>query len=187
VVHRLDKDTSGLILLAKNDRAHRWLVDQFRSREVTKTYITLVDGKPPTPVGRIETSIGRSSADRKMMAVVPPDHGREAVSEYRVMEKFPAHTLIEVHPITGRTHQIRIHMKFLGCPVTGDTVYGHHKPTLPIKRQFLHAARITFTLPGENSPRTFEAPLPADLLEVLDQLRGVYPSKDVYESTSGDD
>jgi 23S rRNA pseudouridine1911/1915/1917 synthase len=171
VVHRLDKNTSGLILLAKNDEAHRLLINRFKDRKVEKVYLALVDGKPPTPTGRIETHIGRSSADRKKMAVTSPTRGREAYTEYTTLEIFPYHTLLEVHPITGRTHQIRIHLDFLGCPITGDMVYGHRTPTIPIYRQFLHAARLTLTLPGETKPRLFEAPLPQDLLEVLDKLR----------------
>ena len=171
VVHRLDKNTSGLILMAKNDFAHHWLGDQFRARQAQKSYLALVDGKPPTPTGRIETPIGRSPNQRKLMAVVVPHKGRDALTEYCVIETFPAHTLLEVHPITGRTHQIRIHLEFLGCPVVGDTVYGRRQPSLPLKRHFLHAARLTIQLPGEAEPRTFEAPLPPDLLNVLTDLR----------------
>lgn len=171
VVHRLDKNTSGLILLAKNDEAHRHLTNRFKDRKVEKIYIALVDGAPPTPHGRIETPIGRSSANRKKMAVTAPSRGREAVTEYKTLESFPNHTFLEVHPITGRTHQIRIHLEFLGCPITGDTVYGRQKPTVSIQRQFLHAARLTIALPGEDKPRQFEAPLPPDLLEVLENLR----------------
>ncbi|NMB89338.1 MAG: RluA family pseudouridine synthase [Chloroflexi bacterium] len=171
VVHRLDKDTSGLILLAKNDAAQRWLQNQFRSRQVKKVYLALVDGLPPTPSGRVETPIGRDPSHRKQMAVVPIKRGREAVTEYHTLESFPQHTLIEAHPVTGRTHQIRIHMAFLGCPIVGDRLYGRRSPTLPLDRQFLHAARLRVVLPGEKDPREFEAPLPADLQAVLDQLR----------------
>lgn len=171
VVHRLDKNTSGLILLAKNDEAHRWLQDQFRNREVEKVYLTLVDGRPPTPTGRVETPIGRSSAQRKMMAIVPEHKGRKAISEYHEIEVFPEHSLLEVRPLTGRTHQIRLHMKFLGCPVTGDTVYGHSKPTLPLRRHFLHAARLAIKLPGETGLRTFEADIPSELADLLEMLR----------------
>ncbi|HSQ27914.1 MAG TPA: RluA family pseudouridine synthase [Anaerolineales bacterium] len=171
VVHRLDKDTSGLILLAKNDRTHRWLQDQFRLRKVEKTYLALVDGHPPTPNGRIEASIGRDTKARKKMAIVTPSKGRQATSEYDTVETFMEHTLLKVHPITGRTHQIRLHMAFLGCPVAGDVIYGHRKPTLPIKRHFLHAAQLKIQLHGEKQERVFEAPLPEELENILARLR----------------
>jgi 23S rRNA pseudouridine1911/1915/1917 synthase len=172
IVHRLDKDTSGLILIAKNDHTLRWLQDQFRLREVRKIYHALSDGHPPTPTGRIEAAIGRDPSQRKQMAIVPDEKGRTSVSEYRVLESFTDHTLFEVHPETGRTHQIRLHLAFIGCPIVGDVVYGKKHPTLPIKRQFLHAARLTITLPGETAPRTFESPFPPDLQYVLDFLHG---------------
>jgi 23S rRNA pseudouridine1911/1915/1917 synthase len=171
VVHRLDKATSGLILLAKNERAHRWLQDQFRLRKVDKTYLALVDGRPPTPSGRVEAHIGRDPSHRKRMAVVPESRGREAISEYRTVEEFKAHTLLEFHPLTGRTHQIRLHCAFLKCPIVGDEVYGRKKPSLEIGRHFLHAFRLKIVLPGEKDQRIFEAPLPDDLVEVLDTLR----------------
>jgi 23S rRNA pseudouridine1911/1915/1917 synthase len=171
VVHRLDKDTSGLILLAKNDQAHHWLQDQFRLRKTIKTYIALVDGKPPTPSGRIEAPVGRDSVHRKMMAVSGIKKGREAISEYHTLESFREQTLLEVHPLTGRTHQIRVHMKFIGCPVAGDTVYGHKHATIELNRHFLHAARLTILLPGEEKPCTFEAALPVELVQVLERLR----------------
>lgn len=171
IVHRLDKETSGLIVVAKNERAHRWLQNQFRARSVEKIYLALVDGKPPTPRGRIEAPLGRNPTRRKLMAVVPPGKGREAVSEYRTLEDFPAYTLLEVHPLTGRTHQIRVHLAFLGCPVVGDVVYGKRKPTMDIERHFLHAHKLRFVLPGEQNPRLFEAPLPPELASALEQLR----------------
>jgi 23S rRNA pseudouridine1911/1915/1917 synthase len=171
VVHRLDKDTSGLILLAKSDRAQRWLQDQFRLRKVNKVYLAVVDGHPPTPQGRVEAPIGRDPSHRKQMAVVPLTRGREAVTEYFTLESFLQHTYLEAHPLTGRTHQIRLHMAFLGCPIVGDRLYGHKHVTLAIDRQFLHAARLTVVLPGEKKARTFEAPLPADLEQALNYLR----------------
>ncbi|MEJ5200840.1 MAG: RluA family pseudouridine synthase [Anaerolineales bacterium] len=171
VVHRLDKDTSGLIILAKNDRAHQWLQNQFRQRRVNKIYLALVDGKPPTPTGRIEAPIARDPAHRKRMAVAPLGKGREAVTEYFTQENFPHHTLLKVHPLTGRTHQIRVHLSFLGCPIVGDTVYGHRKPTVIIGRHFLHAAFLAIRLPGERTESIFEAPMPEELTDVLDELR----------------
>jgi 23S rRNA pseudouridine1911/1915/1917 synthase len=171
VVHRLDKDTSGLILLAKNDAAHHWLSDQFRTREVEKAYLALVDGAPPTSSGRVEAAIGRDPVDRKRMKVVPPGKGRSAVSEYRTLRRYPDHSLLEVRPITGRTHQIRLHLKFLGCPVVGDRVYGHKHPSLPLQRQFLHATRLRIKILGESEASEFEAPLPEELNVVLDELK----------------
>jgi 23S rRNA pseudouridine1911/1915/1917 synthase len=171
VVHRLDKETSGLILLAKNERAHRWLQDQFRLRKVVKTYLALVDGKPPTPAGRVEAHIGRDPSHRKKMAIVPESRGREAISEYKTVENFKDHTLLEFHPLTGRTHQIRLHCAFLGCPIVGDEVYGRKKPSIYIHRHFLHAYRLKIVLPGEKEPRFFEAPLPEELEQVLISLR----------------
>lgn len=171
IVHRLDKDTSGLILLAKNERMHRHLGAQFRDRKVHKTYLALVDGHPPTPSGRIEAPIGRNPKDRKQMAVVAAGEGRPAVSEYHTLETFHQHTYLEVHPITGRTHQIRLHLRFVGCPVSGDRMYGRQKPSIPLARHFLHAASLRVRLPGEENERTFTAPLPAELEEVLASLR----------------
>lgn len=172
VVHRLDKDTSGLILMAKNDGALRWLQNQFRLRKVVKSYLALVDGAPPTPTGRVEAPIGRDPSHRKRMAIVSAEKGRQAVTEYCTLENYIHHTLLEAHPLTGRTHQIRLHLAFLHCPITGDTLYGHRHPTVEIERHFLHAARLTIQLPGETQSRTFEAPLPLDLKKVLEKLRG---------------
>jgi len=171
VVHRLDKETSGLILMAKNERAHRWLQDQFRLRKVEKTYLALVDGKPPTPAGRVEAYIGRDPKHRKKMAIVSPSKGREAISEYKTLESFGKHTFLEFHPLTGRTHQIRLHCAFLGCPIVGDPVYGRRIPTVEIHRHFLHAAKLKITLPNEKQPSLFEAELPEELVRVLTALR----------------
>ena len=133
--------------------------------------VTLVDGCPPTPLGRVEAHIGRDPKNRKKMAVTDPASGREAITEYRTLESFKRHTYLEIHPLTGRTHQIRVHMKFLGCPVTGDTVYGYKNPTIILHRHFLHAARLKIRLPGEDAPRVFFTPLPVELQRTLDELR----------------
>ena len=172
IVHRLDKDTSGLILLAKNDRALHWLQDQFKDREVKKTYLALVEGAPPTPKGRVEAPVGRDPSHRKKMAIVSAEKGRDAISEYRTIESFEKHTLLEVDIHTGRTHQIRLHCAFIGAPIAGDRLYGYRKQRVVVSRQFLHAARITITLPNEKEPRTFQAPLPEELESVLAELRG---------------
>ncbi|HOQ69090.1 MAG TPA: RluA family pseudouridine synthase [Anaerolineaceae bacterium] len=170
IVHRLDKDTSGLIIVAKNGKAHRWLQEQFRLRKVKKTYLALVDGKPPTPSGRVEAAIARDAAHRKQMTVVSDGRGRAAITEFHTVKQFNQHTLVEAHPLTGRTHQIRLHMAFLGCPIVGDLVYGRKKPSLDLERHFLHAYQISIILPGESEARTFQAELPADLQTILDQL-----------------
>jgi 23S rRNA pseudouridine1911/1915/1917 synthase len=172
VVHRLDKDTSGIILMAKNDSTFQKLQKQFTERTVNKTYIALVDGRPPTPTGRIEASIGRDPAHRKKMAVVSRDKGREAVSLYQTLEEFTQHTLLEVHPITGRTHQIRLHLSFIGCPVVGDRIYGRKKSSIDLNRHFLHASRIEIKVPGMRESVLFQAPLAEDLEEVVESLRG---------------
>lgn len=173
VVHRLDKETSGLIIIAKNDRALNFLQEQFKNRQVRKVYLALVDGKPPTPTGRVEAAIARDPAHRKKMAIVTAGKGRHAETEYRSLESFPLHTLVEAHPVTGRTHQIRLHMAFLKCPIVGDTVYGRAHPSIQINRHFLHAAQLTITLPGESLPRTFDAPLPEELAHILEELRKI--------------
>lgn len=171
IVHRLDKMTSGLIVLAKNEQAHRWLQDQFRLRKVNKIYLALVDGRPPTPVGRIEAEIARDPSHRKQMAVVSTGRGRPATTEYRTLEQFDQYTLIEAHPLTGRTHQIRLHLAFLGCPIVGDTIYGKKRATIELNRHFLHAEKLSIVFPGEKEAHTFEAPLPPELEAVLTLLR----------------
>jgi 23S rRNA pseudouridine1911/1915/1917 synthase len=170
IVHRLDKETSGLILIAKNDRSLHYLQEQFKSRKVEKNYLALVDGHPPTPVGRVDAPIGRDPRNRKKMAVVEPGLGREAVTDFQMVQEFRNHTYLGIHPLTGRTHQIRVHMRFLGCPVTGDTVYGLKKPSVTLKRHFLHATRLVISLPDEDRPRIFTAGLPTELQIVLDEL-----------------
>lgn len=171
LVHRLDQDTSGVIVLAKNDRAHQHLQEQFKDRQVGKVYLALVDGRPPTPTGRVEVAIGRDPKFRQRMAAVQDRDGKKAISEYATLEEYSKHSLLKVSILTGRTHQIRVHLAFLGCPVVGDRDYGRKSPSLEISRQFLHAHQLTISLPGEEQQRTFEAPLPEDLAEVLNSLK----------------
>jgi len=170
----LDKDTSGVMVIAKNDAAHRALQEQFRSRQAKKEYLGLVDGAPPTSKGKIEAPLERDPKDRRKMRVVPLGQGKEAVTLFEVVERFPRHTLVRFFPVTGRTHQIRVHSAFLNAPIVGDTLYGRKKPTLPVSRHLLHAHRLTLRLPGEDVPRTFEAPLPEDFVQVLETLRRLH-------------
>ncbi len=175
VVHRLDKDTSGLIVVAKNDTTHRLLQAQFKQRTVEKRYLALVCGAPPSPTGRVEAAIGRDRKHRKRMAVFPSDSGkgRAATSTYRTMQSFRGYTLVEVRPLTGRTHQVRVHMAFLGCPLAGDALYGGRRSGRALAglgRQFLHAAGLKLALPG-GAVREFGSPLPADLERAIAQLR----------------
>jgi 23S rRNA pseudouridine1911/1915/1917 synthase len=171
VVHRLDKETSGVVLFARTEKAYKWLVRQFKSRELDKTYLALVDGHPPTPTGRIEAPITRDTNNRTRMAVGLRGQGKTAISEYFEVERFEAHTFLEVHPITGRTHQIRVHLSYIGVPVVGDTVYGRRHPSIDLDRFFLHAKTIAVRLPGERAPHVFNAPLPEDLQLALERLR----------------
>jgi 23S rRNA pseudouridine1911/1915/1917 synthase len=170
IVHRLDKDTSGLVVVAKNDVAHRHLQRQFKERLVHKEYLVLTEGSLPAPHGVIDAPIGRDPKQRKRMAVVAHG-GREARTEYRVLERFSQHTLAEAQPITGRTHQIRIHFASIGHPVAGDRVYGFRKQRLSLPRQFLHAARIGLRLPSSGEAVEFTADLPHDLALALEELR----------------
>jgi 23S rRNA pseudouridine1911/1915/1917 synthase len=170
IVHRLDKDTSGVLIVAKTTYAYAWLVRQFKTRKAKKSYLALVEGKPPTPTGRIETRIGRDERHRQRMGVVYGDQGRKAETEFYTVAGFRDHTLLEVNPLTGRTHQIRVHLAFLGCPVVGDQVYGRRRKSIETDRFFLHASKLLLRLPGENEEAEFTASLPADLQSILDQL-----------------
>jgi len=170
IVHRLDKDTSGLLVVAKSDAAHQHLQQQFQQRTIRKTYLALTEGLLPAVDGIIDAPVGRDPQRRKRMAVVPRS-GREAQTEYHVLEFFSENTLVEAKPITGRTHQIRIHFAFIGHPLVGDPVYGYRRQRLPLRRQFLHAARIAFTLPGTAERIEFACELPDDLMGVLERLQ----------------
>jgi 23S rRNA pseudouridine1911/1915/1917 synthase len=174
IVHRLDKDTSGLIIVAKNQAAHDDLQRQFKSRSVRKVYIALVEGHLTPPQGLIDVPIGRDKQQRKRMA--PAADGRPSRTAFKAIEFFDRgarhYTLVQVKPQTGRTHQIRVHLAWLKFPVVGDTVYGRRrKTTLPLHRHFLHAQSLTFRLPSDGREVTFTAPLPADLTAVLESLQ----------------
>ncbi|MBN2470487.1 MAG: RluA family pseudouridine synthase [Anaerolineae bacterium] len=168
IVHRLDKDTSGVIVVAKTPRAHRSLAEQFEQRTTVKKYLALVEGNPESNTGRIEAPIGRDQRQRKRMAVVRG--GRESVTEFKVLAYYAEQALLEVRIFSGRTHQIRVHMAFIGHPVVGDTVYGYRKQRIGLKRNFLHAAELTVHSPSTGQPLTFSTPLPAGLQNILDKL-----------------
>lgn len=170
VVHRLDKGTSGVIVLAKDDGTHRWLQEQFKRRTVEKAYLALVLGRPPSPQGIIDAPIARHSTQRKRMAVVPRGQGREARTVFRTLEVLGGHTLLRVEPETGRTHQIRVHLEYLGTPLAGDRVYGRSKPSLALQRPFLHAYELSIPQPEGDTRWHFLAPLPGDLRRVLAEL-----------------
>jgi 23S rRNA pseudouridine1911/1915/1917 synthase len=177
IVHRLDRDTSGLILVAKNEKIRRALQRQFKEREVHKAYLALLDGHLQPAWGRIEGPVGRHPHHRQRMAVLAG--GREAVTEYHVLEQFahqagPAagdYTLVEAQPHTGRTHQLRVHFASIDHPVVADGVYGRRRCRLPLTRHFLHAWRLGFKHPLTGEQIQLEAPLPEDLDSVLDLLR----------------
>jgi 23S rRNA pseudouridine1911/1915/1917 synthase len=169
IVHRLDKDTSGLILVAKNGPAHRDLQSQFKGREVEKNYLALTYGHVSPSRGEIAAAVGRDVRQRKRMAIVPG--GRAAVTCYETLGNYGKHTLLTCRPLTGRTHQIRVHLAYIGHPIVGDSVYGgRRKPPVPCPRQFLHAHWIRFRLPSTGEQVEFTSPLPADLQAVLDAL-----------------
>lgn len=168
VVHRLDKDTSGVMLVAKNGAAQANLVDQFKNRAVVKVYMALVKGRLTPEDGIIEAPLGRDSRNRKRMAVVGESRGREARTRYHVVKYTDGYTLLEVSPETGRTHQIRVHLKAIGYPVVGDPVYGVKSEHL--SRQFLHACRLGFKLPSTGEYVEFTAELPTDLAQALEAV-----------------
>lgn len=187
IVHRLDKETSGLIVVAKNDHAHRFLQAQFKGRTVYKEYLALVEGRLTPAHGRITAPIGRHPDDRKRQAVLPVDAqtgssaGREAITVYTVLGVYAApgtssgapdtiFSLVSAELHTGRTHQIRVHFAWCKHPVVGDMVYGLRKQRLKLDRHFLHAHRLRLRLPSSGEEREFEAPLPAELQSLLDQL-----------------
>lgn len=169
IVHRLDKDTSGLLVAAKTDAALGHLIEQMKNRETLKEYRTLLEGDLQPPAGIIDAPIGRDPAQRKQMTVVR--NGKAARTHYTVLEQLMSHTYVNAKLETGRTHQIRVHFSYMKHPVVGDPVYGQRKPSLPLRRQFLHAYRLGFKLPTSGVYREFEAPLPPDLQAALDKAR----------------
>ncbi len=180
IVHRLDKETSGLMIVCKTDAAHWKLADDFSERRLTKNYVALVCGVPPLR-GRIEAPIERHATHRKKFAVM--QHGKDAVTEYTVAQHWRKFALLNIHLLTGRTHQIRVHLNYLNHPVVGDPLYGGEKRALDsagspevraalenLHGQALHAAKLQFTHPITEEPLQFEAPLPADMQNVIEAL-----------------
>jgi 23S rRNA pseudouridine1911/1915/1917 synthase len=166
IVHRLDKDTSGLIIVAKNDKAHTKLTEMFKNKEIRKTYLAIVKGKVSKETGRIETNIGRDEKDRKKMSVSRDEKkGKLAITTYKVIDSNERYSLLDVNIETGRTHQIRVHMKHIGYPILGDIVYG--RPDNKIMRQMLHAYKLEFKHPITSEEMVLEAQLPKDFVEAL--------------------
>lgn len=168
IVHRIDKDTSGLLMVAKNDLAHESLVNQLVAKTVTRKYRAIVHGVIPHDYGTIDAPLARDPKDRQSMTVV--DNGKHAVTHFQVMERFKDFTLVECQLETGRTHQIRVHMKYIGFPLAGDPKYGPRK-TLDIGGQALHAGVLGFNHPRTNEYLEFEAPVPEYFVELLEFLR----------------
>jgi 23S rRNA pseudouridine1911/1915/1917 synthase len=175
IVHRLDKGTSGLILVAKNDRALRHLQAQFKTRTVNKGYLALVEGRIQPSTAIIDAPLGRDPRKRKKMSVITSHSARSrpAQTSYSTVSTFEGYTLVACSPHTGRTHQIRVHLAYVGFPIAGDKVYGRRKQRLPLERHFLHAVRLGFRRPADDQELSFEAELPADLQVVLDNLVAV--------------
>ena len=166
IVHRLDKDTSGLIIVAKKDKAHTKLTEMFKNKEIKKTYLAIVKGKVSKETGRIETNIGRDEKDRKKMSVSRDEKkGKLAITTYKVIDSNERYSLLDVNIETGRTHQIRVHMKHIGYPILGDIVYG--RPDNKIMRQMLHAYKLEFKHPITSEEMVLEAQLPKDFVEAL--------------------
>ncbi|MDQ0161659.1 23S rRNA pseudouridine1911/1915/1917 synthase [Bacillus alveayuensis] len=169
IVHRIDKDTSGLLMVAKNDKAHESLVQQLVNKTVTRKYLAIVHGVIPHDVGTIDAPIGRDPKDRQKMTVTDVN-SKEAITHFRVLERFDHYTFIECKLETGRTHQIRVHMKYIGYPLAGDPKYGPKK-TLPIEGQALHAGVLGFIHPRTGEYMEFEAPLPPEFENILNLLK----------------
>lgn len=170
IVHRIDKDTSGILVIAKNDNSHKHLAEQIKNHTVKRIYVALVEGIMKNDQGTINMPIGRHPVERKKMAVVNRN-GREAVTHYRVIERYGENTLIEARLETGRTHQIRVHMAYIGHPLVGDSVYGYKKQKYRLKGQALHARTLGFIHPVKCEYMEFTAPLPEYFENLLNKLK----------------
>lgn len=175
IVHRIDKDTTGLLIVAKTDPAHEGLAAQFRRQSVGRHYLAVVAGQPAPPAGIVETYLARSATNRQKVAVVPEDQGRHAVTRYRVLSTIGKASLVECRLETGRTHQVRVHMAHIGHPLVGDPVYGMGRlrdvtKRIGFSRQALHAVRLMFTHPITGEDLEFSSPLPKDIQALLTEL-----------------
>ncbi len=171
IVHRIDKDTSGLLVVAKNDFAHLSLSGQIAEKEARREYLALLEGVLKEDSGQISTDIGRDPKDRLKMAVLPAGKGKPAVTDWAVMERFGENTLVHFELHTGRTHQIRVQARYIGHPVVGDKLYGFKKQRFALEGQLLHAYRLTLTHPRTGDKMVFEAPLPVYFAHILEILR----------------
>ena len=179
IVHRLDKDTSGAIIVAKNDLAHNSIASQIQKKTARRCYLAIVSGEMPSKEGQINLPVGRHPVDRKKMAVV--ENGREALTLWKVLQKRGNFSLIQLELKTGRTHQIRVHCSYIKHPVYGDAVYGGNKNiTAPFPRQALHAYKFSFTHPRSAKELTLIAPIPADMRELLNKLEFDYEELSSY-------
>ncbi|MBB3763642.1 RluA family pseudouridine synthase [Sphingomicrobium lutaoense] len=177
IVHRIDKDTSGLLVVAKTDQAHEGLARQFAAHSIDRRYIAIVSGIPKESEGRVETQLARSPHNRKKMAVAPAGKGKHAVTHWRKLTNLREAAMVECRLETGRTHQVRVHMAHIGHPLVGDPVYGRSKAShrtllkeLGFSRQALHAARLGFTHPTSGDRLSFESALPSDIQELVNRL-----------------
>lgn len=182
IVHRIDRMTSGLLVVAKNDAAHEALAKQFALHTAHREYLCLVHGNLKDDSGTIDASIGRHKTDRKKMAVT--EDGRRAVTHWRVLQRFGTETLLDVRLETGRTHQIRVHMAFIKHPILGDEVYGSSAPKLGLNGQALHGYRLTFQHPKTGETMSFTAPLPDDFVTALNRLGGTVPNELFSQDTN---
>jgi 23S rRNA pseudouridine1911/1915/1917 synthase len=170
IVHRLDKDTSGVLITAKTPAALEFLAAQFRDRSTEKTYFAVLKGQLKGNAGVVEGYLGRDPRNRQRFAAVGPSQGKPAVTAWTVVGRVPGYTLVRFHPHTGRTHQLRVHSLVLGCPILGDPIYARTDPRWPQAPLMLHAARLVIALPGNVGLREFTAPLPPEFREVLTNL-----------------
>ena len=177
IVHRIDKDTSGLIVAAKTDRAHEGLAAQFSRHSIERRYRAIVAGRPDPDAGTVDAPVARSAATRQKMAIVTTERGKRAVTHYRLVSPLREASLVECRLETGRTHQVRVHMASVGCPLLGDPVYGRTRPAhrellvrLGFARQALHAAHLGFVHPVTSSALSFESKIPADMQELFSEL-----------------